>query len=153
MFLIVLPIAVVALLLGIAVIRNVSTTRKVRLDLASIALSARLASAGLIVGLSSIGESAGGHAPIAPWISIVVGALSLIAFVARQIRLQQHDRPLMDLRAFRTPTFTVEFLLILISIGALFGALIVLPRYLQNVLGVGTLMTGLLLLRVASQWE
>ncbi|MDF2823393.1 MAG: family efflux transporter permease subunit [Mycobacterium sp.] len=145
MFLIMLPPALIALILGIVLVRNVSVTRAVRFDLLSMSLSA-LAFGGLIFGLSSIGESSEGHALMPPAIPIAVGAAALVAFVFRQIRLQRSDSALMDLRPFATRTFTTATALVLISMGALFGTLILLPLFLQNVLGLDTLQTGLLLL-------
>lgn len=145
MFIIMLPPALIALTLGIVLVRNVSVTRAVRFDLLSMSLSA-VAFGGLIFGLSSIGESSEGHALMPPAIPIGLGVAALIAFVLRQIRLQRTESALMDLRPFATRTFTTATALMLISMGALFGTLILLPLYLQNVLGLDTLQTGLLLL-------
>lgn len=143
MFWIVLPIALTALALGAVWVRNVTTPGRPPLDVLSVVLSA-VAFAGLIYGLSSIGESATGHAPVAPWIPVTVGALGLVAFVARQLALR--ERALMDLRAFGTPTFSIAVGLVAVSMMALFGTLILLPIYLQTVLGRTTLETGLVLL-------
>jgi DHA2 family lincomycin resistance protein-like MFS transporter len=145
MFIVMLPPALIALVLGIVLMRNVSVTRQVRFDLLSISLSA-LAFGGLIFGLSSIGEATEGSALMPPAIPIVLGIAALTAFVVRQIRLQRTDSALMDLRPFATGTFTTATVLVLISMGALFGTLILLPLYLQNVLALDTLETGLLLL-------
>ncbi|NYE36747.1 DHA2 family lincomycin resistance protein-like MFS transporter [Nocardioides cavernae] len=143
MFWIVLPIALLSLALGSAWVRNVTEPRDVPVDVVSVVLSA-LAFGGLIYGLSSIGESASGHTPVPVWVPLVLGALALVAFVTRQLRLG--DRALLDLRAFRVRTFTVAVLLVGVSMMALFGTLILLPLYLQNVLGLSVLNTGLLLL-------
>jgi DHA2 family lincomycin resistance protein-like MFS transporter len=145
MFIIVLPIALIALILGTILVRNISETRKVRFDFISIALAA-VGFGGLIFGLSSIGEAAAGEAPVEPWIPVVIGVLALAAFVYRSTKLQVQDRALMDLRPFRNRVFTISLILILVSFAALFGSLILLPIYLQDVLGLSTLQTGLMLL-------
>ncbi|MCU1530203.1 MAG: transporter, partial [Frondihabitans sp.] len=62
------------------------------------------------------------------------------------LRLARASRALLDLRTFRTPTFAVAIVMIAISMLALFGSLIILPIYMQSVLGLTTLSTGLLLL-------
>lgn len=111
-----------------------------RLDILSVVLSA-FAFGGLIYGLSSIGESAEGGPALPAWVPLAVGALSLAGFVARQVVLQRNDRALLDLRTFKTRSFVVAAVMM-----ALFGSLMVLPLYLQNVLRLGTLETGLLLL-------
>jgi DHA2 family lincomycin resistance protein-like MFS transporter len=143
MFWLVLPIAVLALVLGATWVRNVTEPRRAPLDALSVVLSAA-AFGGLIYGLSSIGESAAGHTPVAPWIPITVGALALVAFIGRQLSLR--ERSLLDLRAFATPSFSIAVALVAVSMMALFGTLILLPIYLQDALGYSTLETGLMLL-------
>lgn len=145
-FIVMLPVALVALGLGAWKVRDVTTPRPTRLDVLSLALSA-VGFGALIFGLSSIGESAGGHVLVAPWIPITVGVVSLAVFAWRQIRLQESaDGPLMDLRVFARRSYTVSALVLVIGFMAMFGALIVLPIFLQQVLELGTLQTGLLLL-------
>jgi MFS transporter, DHA2 family, lincomycin resistance protein len=70
----------------------------------------------------------------------------LTAFIFRQIALQKTGYPLLDLRTFESRNFTVSVLLIAIMMMSLFGTVILLPIYLQNVLRLSTLQTGLLLL-------
>jgi DHA2 family lincomycin resistance protein-like MFS transporter len=145
-FIVMLPVALIALSLGAWKVRNVTEPRPSRLDVVSLLLSA-VGFGALIFGLSSIGESAGGHVLVAPWIPIVVGVLALAVFTWRQIRLQDSaDGPLMDLRVFARRSYTVSALVLIIGFMAMFGALIVLPIFLQQVLELGTLETGLLLL-------
>ena len=143
MFLLVLPIAVVATALGLSWIRNVTEPVPVPLDAPSVVLSA-LGFSGLVFGLSSLGEAAEGDPLLPPWVPLVVGIASLTIFVVRQLRLG--DDALLDLRAFRTPAFSLAVALVSVSMMSLFGTLILLPIYLQNVLGQSTLATGLMLL-------
>lgn len=143
MFWLVLPIALAATVFGGLWIRNVTEPRNVPLDALSVALSA-FGFAGLVFGLSSIGEAAEGDPLMPVWIPLVVGVVSLTAFVLRQAGLG--DRALLDLRAFLTPAFTLATVLVAISMMALFGTLILLPIYLQNVLGQTPLEAGLMLL-------
>lgn len=146
MFLAVLPIALLALVLGGVLIKNLGETRPVKLDLLSALLSA-VAFGGLIYGLSSFGESAAGnHTPVPPYAAVAAGAVSLGLFVLRQLRLQRDDAALMDLRPFKVRSFTVGIIMLLISMATLFGSLILLPIYLQNVLDLDTLQTGLVVL-------
>lgn len=145
MFWIVLPIAVLAIVLGAVWVKNVTVPQRVRFDVLSLVLSA-LAFGGLIYGLSSIGEAATGHAPVPVWIPIVVGALSLVGFVFRQLSLQRQDRALLDLRTFTSRSFSLAVVLVVVAMGAMFGTLVLLPIYLQQVLGLSTLETGLMLL-------
>ncbi|WP_110241298.1 MDR family MFS transporter [Nocardioides gilvus] len=143
MFWLVLPIAVLSLALGTAWVRNVTEPVNIPIDIASVVLSA-LAFGGLIYGLSSIGEAAAGETPVSPWVPLVIGAFALVAFVLRQLALR--ERALLDLRTFAHRTFTIAVILVAVSMMALFGTLILLPIYLQTVLGLSTLETGLVLL-------
>jgi DHA2 family lincomycin resistance protein-like MFS transporter len=144
MFGFVLPIAVAALILGALKVQNVSTPRRVPLDVTSVILSA-FAFGGLVYGLSSIAEISTTGA-LVPITSVVVGLVALLLFVLRQSRLQRVDRALLDLRTFRIPAFTIAIVAMCISMMAMFGTLILLPIYLENVLGLPVLTVGLLLL-------
>lgn len=144
MFLLVLPIALAALALGSARIRNVTVPRRVPLDVPSVLLSA-LAFGGLVFGLSQIGVGSVPGAS-APWLPLAGGAAFMGVFILRQWALQRQDRPLLDLRTFGSGNFCLSVLLMAVMMMALFGTLILLPIYLQNVLGLSTLRTGLLLL-------
>ncbi|WP_082454655.1 MULTISPECIES: MDR family MFS transporter [unclassified Frigoribacterium] len=145
LFIVVLPIALVALVLGSLLITDIAETRKTRFDVLSILLAA-VGFGGLIFGLSSLGEAAGGEVHLPPVVPVAVGVLALVAFVLRSFSLQKQDRALMDLRPFRTRAFTISTLLVIVSMATLFGSLILLPIYLQDVLGLDTLQTGLTLL-------
>lgn len=145
MFWIVLPIALLAIALGAVFVRNVTETRHSRFDPLSVVLSA-FGFGGLVFGLSSIGESASGHAPMPIWIPLTVGVVALALFVMRQLRLQKTDGALLDLRTFQSRTFTLSSVLVVVVFAALFGTIVLLPIYMQQVLGLSTLETGLVLL-------
>ena len=145
LFIIVLPIAAAALIIGALRMPNVGEQRKARIDALSVVLSA-LAFGGLVYGLSLIGDLANGHATLPPALPIGIGVVALGLFVWRQLRLQREDRALLDLRTFRSRPYALSVVLFVFSAMALFGSLILLPIYAQNVLGFDTLQTGLLLL-------
>ncbi|MDI3329474.1 MAG: MDR family MFS transporter [Micrococcus sp.] len=143
MFLLMLPIATLALVLGVMMIRNVTDTQRIPLDVLSVALSG-VGFAGVVFGLSSIGAAAEGDALMPPWIPLVAGVAALALFTWRQLALRDHA--LLDVRAFAAPAFTIALAMMVIGMMAMFGTLIVLPIYLQNVLGESTMDTGLALL-------
>ncbi|CAN5247291.1 DHA2 family efflux MFS transporter permease subunit [soil metagenome] len=145
MFWLVLPVAVGALILGAVRIPNVTTPAHVPFDVLSVILSA-LGFGGLVYGLTTIGGG-GTQVPWMPgWAPLAIGIVALAAFILRQLSLQRTDSALLDLRTFASKNFTLSIVLFTISMMALFGTLILLPLYLQNVLGLDTLSTGLLLL-------
>ncbi|HTT05248.1 MAG TPA: DHA2 family efflux MFS transporter permease subunit [Steroidobacteraceae bacterium] len=144
MFLLVLPIAIAALLLGALRIPNVTTPQRVPLDGFSVLLSA-FAFGGVVYGLSGIGISTPTGA-VPSWLPLAAGVAFMGLFVLRQRALQRQERPLLDLRTFGSGNFSLSVLLMAVMMMVLFGVLILLPIYLQNVLGLSTLRTGLLLL-------
>ncbi|MFC9770031.1 MULTISPECIES: DHA2 family efflux MFS transporter permease subunit [unclassified Pseudarthrobacter] len=147
MFVFVLPVALAALAIGAKYLTNIGETEKTKLDLLSVFLTVP-AFGGLVYGLSQIGGGHGGQAgPSAGAIAaLVIGVAALAVFVMRQVRLQKASAPLLDLGAFNFRMFTVSVLLMVVAMMALFGGVILLPLYLQEVRGLGSLETGLALL-------
>jgi DHA2 family lincomycin resistance protein-like MFS transporter len=144
MFILVLPIALGALALGTALMKNVSTPRNTPLDFLSVVLSA-LAFGGIVYGLSSFGEAvAAGGQGLSPWIPLGIGIVAMVLFVVRQMSLR--DRALLDLRAFAVRNYTLSVVMMAIAMMALFGVIILLPLFLQNVLLLDPLQIGMMLL-------
>ncbi len=145
LFWVMLPIALVMLGIGIARVPNVSDPRKVPLDVLSVVLSA-VGFSGVVFGLSNLGLAAEGKAMMPSWIPLVIGGVALGLFIWRQLRLQRRDAALLDLRTFRSQSFTVSILFLVILMAVLFGVVILFPIYLERGLGVDTLLIGLTLL-------
>ncbi|GAA5139615.1 DHA2 family efflux MFS transporter permease subunit [Pseudonocardia adelaidensis] len=145
MFWLVLPIALAALLLGMRLITNVGDSTSAPIDVPSVVLSV-LGFGGIVYGLSSVGHSAESTSPVLLWGAFGVGVVGLVAFVARQLVLQRSDRALLDLRTFRSPTFTVASAMMMVMMAVLLGTIVLLPIYLQSVLGLEAFTIGLLLL-------
>jgi DHA2 family lincomycin resistance protein-like MFS transporter len=143
MFWIVLPIALLALAVGARLVENVTEPHELPIDLRSVLLAA-VAFSGTVYGLSAIGEDARGDTPVAPVIPIVIGVIFLLLFGWRQLRLGDH--PLMDIRVFANRTFAFSVGLVGVSMMALFGAIILVPLFLQNARATSTIETGLILL-------
>jgi DHA2 family lincomycin resistance protein-like MFS transporter len=144
LFVLVLPIALASLWLGIRRIENVTTPREAPLDILSVVLSV-FAFGGGVYGLSLLGVPSEPGAPPA-WMPLVIGGVAMVAFVRRQLKLQRTNSALLDLRTFASANFTVSLIFMAILMLVLMGTIIVLPIYLQNVLHLDTLQTGLLLL-------
>ena len=145
MFFIVLPLSLAALVVGMLRLRIDSETRAVPLDVLSVLLSA-IGFGGVLYGLSSAGEPAE-TALVPAWLPIVVGAVSLVVFGWRQLRLQKRDRALLDLRPFTHRNFVVALALSAVLFMCLIGAgAILLPLYLQTVLHKSTFVSGLAVL-------
>jgi MFS transporter, DHA2 family, lincomycin resistance protein len=144
MFVLVLPIALATLAYGSRRLVNVGQAGHQRLDLRSVLLSIP-AFGGLVYGLSQLGRGASGSEVALGF--IVFGLICILIFGWRQLRLTRSGRdPLLDLRAFRYPMYSLSLALLCLAMLALFGMVILLPIYLQTVRGIGSLATGLMLL-------
>lgn len=142
MFFFVLPIALGVIAYAARNLKNVGETNNASLDVLSVIVSA-LGFGGLLYGFSSAGEGSGGWTSAQVLVPLIVGILSLVVFVWRQMTL---TTPLLDLRAFRYSMFTLCVLLNMVLMMALFSAAILLPIYLQTVRQFSPLQTGLMLL-------
>ena len=155
LFLLVLPIAVIALVVGLRRIENVNEASAQGAD----PLSVLLAGTGfgpLVYGLTGVSgggqggagaaDAASGGAPTAALICLAVGVVSLALFVWRQLRLQRQERALLDLRTFASRGFTLAVALMVVMMGAMFGVVVLLPIYLQKVQALSTLSVGLMML-------
>ncbi|MBP2316992.1 MDR family MFS transporter [Nesterenkonia lacusekhoensis] len=154
MFLTILPIAVIALLLGRPRLDPTPGTVGKPLNIPSLLLAVP-GFGGLVYGISQIGGGhgtedldAGAEGGVDPVALIVlgVGLLCLAGFVLLQIRLQKSESALLNLKPFKYTMYTRALAMMLLMMIALFGALIILPMFLQQARGLGTLETGLLML-------
>lgn len=144
MFLFVLPIAVAALILGSRLLPTDSKRSSSKFSIPSVLISIP-AFGGLVYGLSGIGSPDAATKQIAI-IALVVSLVALAGFVLLQLRLQRKDAALLDMRPFLHRQFTLALSLMVMAMVALFGVIILLPMYLQNVRGLDVLATGLLML-------
>jgi DHA2 family lincomycin resistance protein-like MFS transporter len=146
LFWFVVPVGVLALALGQVKMVNITATARIGLDVVSIPLSG-FAFGGLVYGLSSIGDAArGAYLLVDPWVPLTVGVAALGGFVWRQLVLQRRDAPLMDLRVFVQPGFATAIGLLGVVAAILFGAILILPIYIQSGLGRPALVAGLAVL-------
>jgi DHA2 family lincomycin resistance protein-like MFS transporter len=145
LFILVLPIAVAALIVGGIRVKNVTTPKRTKFDVLSVILSA-LGFGGLVYGISNLGTASAATIGLTGWLPLGVGVVGIALFILRQLPLQKRDGALLDLRTFKSPTFTLSIVMFVISMMAFFGTIIVLPIFLESVLHLKVLATGLLLL-------
>jgi MFS transporter, DHA2 family, lincomycin resistance protein len=144
LFVLVLPVALFALWLGWRRIENVTTPRKAHLDIASVIVSA-FAFGGIVYGISAFGVPPEFRStPL--WLPFTIGGVAMVVFISRQLALQRTDSALLDLRVFRSPMFRISLGVFALLMVTLFGTIILLPMYLQLVLELTPMWTGLLLL-------
>lgn len=137
-----LPFLILSLICGILFMQNVNAITKPKIDLLSIILST-LGFGGIVFGFSSAGEGEGGWTSTKVIASLAVGIIALILFAIRQLKMK---KPMMNLRAFKYPMFTVGLIIILISMMIILSSMLVLPIYLQTGFGLSAFSAGLLML-------
>ncbi|MEU2792999.1 MFS transporter [Streptomyces sp. NPDC007100] len=106
------------------------------------AVVAALGVLGVVLGVKRIGS---GEALVGPTTlgSILVGTLLLVVFVRRQ---RKREHPLIDMRLFARPAFGTSVGCIVLAMLALVGLQLIAVQYLQLVLGLSPLETGLRML-------
>ena len=142
MFFVVLPIAIVALIIGGRMVKNIGDPHRVRIDGVSVVLAA-LGFGFLVYALNEVGAGGTGFTI---GVSAAVGGASLLVFVLRQLVLQRTDRALLDLRPFHSRIFTASTITASFMMVCFLGTAILIPIYLQQVLHQTPLTTGLLVL-------
>ncbi|MEV7468191.1 MFS transporter [Streptomyces kronopolitis] len=106
------------------------------------AIVAALGVLGVVLGVKRLGSGA----PVVGWttlLPIVLGIALLILFVRRQRR---RTHPLIDMRLFARPAFGTSVGCIVLAMLALVGLQLIAVQYLQLVLGLSPLQTGLRML-------
>ncbi|MED3655185.1 DHA2 family efflux MFS transporter permease subunit [Heyndrickxia sporothermodurans] len=141
LFKMILPLAIISLLLAIWKMKNVmDQNKKATVDFFSIILST-LGFGGLLYGFSS--ASSDGWTDSLVLTTLIVGAVALIAFIIRQLKLKE---PLLDLRAYKYPMFTLASIIAIVNAVAMFSGMILTPAYVQSVRGISPLDSGLMML-------
>ncbi|WP_193065467.1 DHA2 family efflux MFS transporter permease subunit [Oceanobacillus oncorhynchi] len=142
LFYVVFPIAVISLLIGVFKLKNITPQRGIKLDVLSIILSS-LGFGGLLYGFSSAGDSEMGWSHPAVYMTLIVGVISIVALILRQLRMED---PMLEFRIFRYPMFALSSAISVVLAMALFSGMILIPLYVQTVRGFTPFEAGLLML-------
>jgi EmrB/QacA subfamily drug resistance transporter len=143
-FLVNVPVVVVALIATWFVVPRTKDPTDPQLDLVGTVLSA----VGLLAALYGVieGPAKGwGSTPIL--VAFAIGVVLLTSFVVWELR---SSHPMLDVRFFKNPRFSAASLAVTFVFFAMFGSLFFLSQYLQFVLGYDALQTGLGLMPVAA---
>jgi EmrB/QacA subfamily drug resistance transporter len=138
-FLVNVPIGAVALLLAWRMLPHTDSGEAGRLDVVGLALLST-ASSSLVYGLSELGTNSSLTAPIVVW-PIVAGIVLAGVFCWHALRV---ERPLLDVRLYANRIFGAASLTTFGLGAALFGAMILVPYYYQEVRHESVIVTGLL---------
>ncbi|CAD2081721.1 MFS transporter [Jeotgalicoccus coquinae] len=140
LFYMLLPIVVIDLVVAYFILRNVTEKTNPKLDMTSIMLST-LGFGGLLYGFSAAGSS--GWLSLMVIIPIIVGAISLVLFIKRQNRLKE---PMLEFGVFKDKIFTLSTSLGMIVFMSMIGGAVILPIFMQTMLGFSAMESGMMLL-------
>jgi EmrB/QacA subfamily drug resistance transporter len=138
-FLINLPIGILAIMIGIRHLPKMERKAVPALDILGMILGP-VAFVMLAYGVSEGGKS---WTSTETLIGLNVGGVALLIFIFVEIRQKQ---PLLELRVFGSSDFTRGIVISWVAQASLIGAIILIPLYLQTIKGYGALETGLMLL-------
>ena len=140
LFWIIVPIVVIDIIVAYFILRNVTKTTNPSLDMTSIVLST-LGFGGLLYGFSAAGNS--GWLSVSVILPIIVGALALFFVIRRQNKL---DEQILEFGVFKNKVFTLSTLLGMIVFMAMIGGAVILPIFMQTMLGFSAMESGMMLL-------
>ena len=133
------PIGIVGVVLGLLMLPDSELGAAGRLDVLGLVLM--VTGMPLVVyGLSEVGTTGSFTAPQVVW--PILGGLALLAAFARHAL--RSERPLLDVRLYANRIFGSASLTTFFLGAALFGAMILVPLYYQQVRGESVVATGLL---------
>ncbi len=143
-FLINVPVVVLALLAVVLLMPESYGARTTSFDIPGIALSS-LGLASLTYGFIKAGQDGWGDTTAV--VTMVAGAVLLVAFVAWERWITRRGgQPLIQLALFRSAGFTWGTVLTTFVSFAMFGILFAMPQYFQEVLGFDSFGSGLRIL-------
>jgi EmrB/QacA subfamily drug resistance transporter len=147
-FIINVPIGVVALILALLVLPGqqaesegqAGPAGRNRFDIGGLLLS-MIGFTVLVYGITEAGSKGWGNTTVLAL--IIGGAAVLLAFVVVELCVSD---PVIDLRLFANYTFTISNIVLWIVAGVLFGSLFLLPLFFESIQGNTALTTGELLI-------
>jgi EmrB/QacA subfamily drug resistance transporter len=139
-FLVNVPVGVVSVVAAWLLLRETPHERKLRLDVIGL-LTGVPAVLALMYGVDR-SPSLGWGSPLVVFM-LSASAFLFAAFVVRELTASE---PLLHIRLFRDSTFTNSTVISLVVVTGMFGAVYLLPLYLQQIRGYDPLTTGVLLM-------
>ena len=144
-----LPIGVVAFILSLLVLRSNKAEHEAYgqeeeaakgFDILGLVLS-MVAFTTLVYGINEAGSRGWGDATVLTF--LIVGGVMLVAFIVVELLVKD---PVMDVRLFRSYTFTMANILQWVTVAVLFGSLFILPLFFESVQGLSSFTTGEILI-------
>src|SRR6266851_4975985 len=133
------PIGVLGLFMGATMLRETDIVPGLKFDVRGFVLSA-IGFSALLLAFSDAATN--GWTSIAVLARFGIGIVALIGWVWVELT---DEHPLRELRLFKIPIFTFSALVSFVLTVGMFGGMLVLPLFLQNLRGLGAAESGLIL--------
>lgn len=140
LFAIILPFGILSLVYALFKLKNITPNKFIKLDVLSIILSS-IGFGGLLYGFSSVGDV--GWSSVSVYSTITIGAISLIIFVVRQLKMEE---PILDFRIYKYKMFALSSVISVTISASMFSGMILTPLYVQTVREISPFYAGILML-------
>ncbi|MGL4992365.1 MAG: MDR family MFS transporter [Sarcina sp.] len=140
LFYVTLPFAILDIILAIFLLKNVTDTKKVSIDILSV-ITCIIGFGGILLGFSNAGNYAWSNKNV--YIPLVLGVVALAIFVWRQLTMKV---PMLELRVFKSKVFTFSTIIVMIVYAGFIASELIIPMYLQNGRGYSAFDAGLALM-------
>ncbi|AWP27292.1 MDR family MFS transporter [Paenibacillus glucanolyticus] len=134
------PVGILGICLGLRYLPKLESQAQAKLDKLGM-IFGPLAFAALIYGVHQGGDA--GWDSMQTIIGLAVGVVALLLFILVELRSSE---PLLELRVFRSWSFTSAMLILWLTAVTFYGNFFLIPVYLQQVKGFNAFDTGLLMI-------
>ncbi|MFW7371939.1 DHA2 family efflux MFS transporter permease subunit [Vagococcus fluvialis] len=139
-FYVILPLGVINILVAVFALKNFGEQTYPKFNFLGIVLST-IGLGTLLLGFSNAGDE--------PWLTFNVAGFVLIGLVVTGLFIYQQTHtklPMLNFSVFKHRIFTLSSITNFVVIMGLYGGMILLPLYIQNVRGVSPMTSGMVLL-------
>lgn len=140
LFYVTAPFAIIDLVLGFFLLKNVTENKNVSFDIISF-LGSTIGFGALLFGFSNAGNYSWTNTHV--YLPLLIGIVFLIIFVWRQLTMKE---PMLNLAVFKSSIFTFSTIIVMIAYAGLISSELILPMYLENIKGSSAFNTGLTLM-------
>ena len=139
-FYVILPLGIINILVAVFALKNFGEQTYPKFNFLGIVLST-IGLGTLLLGFSNAGDK--------PWLTFNVAGFVLIGLVVTGLFIYQQTHtklPMLNFSVFKHRIFTLSSITNFVVIMGLYGGMILLPLYIQNVRGVSPMTSGMVLL-------
>ncbi|MGL4643994.1 MAG: DHA2 family efflux MFS transporter permease subunit [Vagococcus fluvialis] len=139
-FYVILPLGIINILVAVFALKNFGEQTYPKFNFLGIVLST-IGLGTLLLGFSNAGDK--------PWFTFNVAGFVLIGLVVTGLFIYQQTHtklPMLNFSVFKHRIFTLSSITNFVVIMGLYGGMILLPLYIQNVRGVSPMTSGMVLL-------